>query len=252
MQKTTIYRAVIYVVGLLVLAMGLTLNTKAGLGVSPIISVSYSISVISGSNFGNTTLGLYIVFVMLELVLHAIREYRYAKKADPVLEHANHVNRRLIFLMDILQIPLSLVFTRFLNLYAAIVPDLTFDGQSVVFEYTVRLLVLCLALLLTGIGAAMSLNMRIVPNPGDGIVQAIADCIRRDVGFTKNCFDVVNVSITVTISLLCTGKLHGIGIGTVLAVIAVGRTIAGFNHLTKQKLDRLAGLTENIENGIVS
>ncbi len=97
-----------------------------------------------------------------------------------------------------------------------------------------RLLVLLLALLCTGIGAAMSLNMRIVPNPGDGIVQAIADCIHRSVGFTKNCFDVLNVTITIVISLVCTGRLHGIGIGTVLAVILVGRTIAVFNHFTKQ------------------
>lgn len=42
----------------------------------------------------------------------------------------------------------------------------------------------------TGIGAALSLNMRIVPNPGDGIVQAIADCTRKSVGFTKNCVDI--------------------------------------------------------------
>lgn len=107
-----------------------------------------------------------------------------------------------------------------------------------------RLLVLLLALLCTGIGAAMSLNMRIVPNPGDGIVQAIADCIHRSVGFTKNCFDVLNVTITIVISLVCTGRLHGIGIGTVLAVILVGRTIAVFNHFTKEKLTALAGIEE--------
>ena len=38
------YRALVYILGLLVLAMGLTLNTKAGLGVSPIISISYAVS----------------------------------------------------------------------------------------------------------------------------------------------------------------------------------------------------------------
>lgn len=42
-----------------------------------------------------------------------------------------------------------------------------------------------IAILLTGIGAAMSLNMRIVPNPGDGIVQAVADTINKPVCFTK-------------------------------------------------------------------
>ena len=67
MKKSMIYRVLIYIAGLLILAMGLTLNTKAGLGVSPIISVSYSVSEITHHNFGNTTLVLYTIFVILEL-----------------------------------------------------------------------------------------------------------------------------------------------------------------------------------------
>ena len=59
MRRQTINRIIFYITGLLILAMGLTLNTKAGLGVSPIISVSYSISQITGMNFGNTTMGLF-------------------------------------------------------------------------------------------------------------------------------------------------------------------------------------------------
>ena len=83
--------------------MGLTLNTKAGLGVSPIISVSYSISQITGMNFGNTTMGLYCVFVVVELILHFIRDRRSEKTEGAVLEHANRMNRKLVFLMDVLQ-----------------------------------------------------------------------------------------------------------------------------------------------------
>lgn len=249
-----IYRVLIYIAGLLILAMGLTLNTKAGLGVSPIISVSYSVSEITHHNFGNTTLVLYTIFVILELVLHNIWEKQYEKRVEKslretengtedLLKHANRMNRKLIFVMDILQIPLSIVFTRFLNVFSSVLPAFS-EGNMTAPVMVQRLLVLLLALLCTGIGAAMSLNMRIVPNPGDGIVQAIADCIHRSVGFTKNCFDVLNVTITIVISLVCTGRLHGIGIGTVLAVILVGRTIAVFNHFTKEKLTALAGIEE--------
>ena len=172
MRRQTINRIIFYITGLLILAMGLTLNTKAGLGVSPIISVSYSISQIMGMNFGNTTMGLYCVFVVVELILHFIRDRRSEKTEGAVLEHANRMNRKLVFLMDVLQIPLSMIFTRFLNLFAKVIPDFSEgDGK----QYAVRFAVLILALILTGIGAAMSLNMRIIPNPGDGIVQAIAD-----------------------------------------------------------------------------
>lgn len=54
MNKKMVNRIIIYVAGLLVLALGIILNTEAGLGVSPIISVSYSISQNNGFNFGNT------------------------------------------------------------------------------------------------------------------------------------------------------------------------------------------------------
>ena len=242
MKKSTICRILIYTAGMLILAMGLTLNTKAGLGVSPIISVSYSISEITHHNFGNMSMLLYCSFVVVEIILHLFREKRYEKESHNMLEHANKVDRKLIFIMDLLQIPLSIIFTRFLNLFSAVLPAFSKQYDHTAQQWILRFLVLLLALILTGIGAALSLNMRIVPNPGDGIVQAIADCIHKSVGFTKNCFDLFNVTLTIIISLVCTGRLHGVGIGTVLAVIGVGRTIAIFNHFTKEKLTKLAGV----------
>ena len=81
-----------------------------------------------------------------------------------------------------------------------------------------------------------------MPNPGDGIVQAIADCAGKSVGFTKNCFDLLNICITVSIGMIFAGKIVGAGIGTVFAVIAVGRVIAAFNHCFMPGLLKKAGL----------
>lgn len=244
MKKPVFFRILFYAIGLLVLALGLTLNTKTGLGVSPIISVAYSISEISGHNFGNMTLALYSLFVVIEIILHLIRHRKYMKKSDGILSHAGKTDRRLILLMDFLQIPLSLIFTRFLNIFSAVIPNLYSDGQSTAGGMAVRVAVLITAIILTGIGAAMSLNMRIVPNPGDGIVQAIADTIHKSVGFTKNCFDLTNITITVILSFVFAGHLVGIGIGTILAMIGVGRTIAVFNHFTYAKMKELAAVEE--------
>ena len=107
-----VYRLMIYLAGLLILALGLTLNTKAGLGVSAIISVSYCISLVLQLNFGDVTLGLYVVFVIIEMILHgiAIKKQKSLKKT---------------LVMDVLQIPLSIVFTRLLNLYGAFLPYLS-------------------------------------------------------------------------------------------------------------------------------
>ena len=231
MAKSQMYRFLFYITGLLVLALGLTLNTKAGLGVSPIISVSYSISEIFNHNFGNMTLVLYSIFVVIQMLLHLIKG---VKSVSP------RSSLKTVLLMDFLQIPLSIIFTRFLNVFAATIPDLASLGLSTTAELSIRFVVLFCAIICTGIGAAMSLNMRIVPNPGDGIVQTIADAIHKKVGITKNCFDLTNITITLLISLLCTGHIVGIGIGTILAMIGVGRTIAVFNHFTYAKMRTLA------------
>ena len=234
MKHAALYRWAFYLLGLLVLAAGLTLNTKAGLGVSAIISVSSNISEVFGFSFGNTTLGLYSVFIVIEIILHTIRDRNYEKNTAEALKNAGRRNRKLVLLMDILQLPLSIVFTRFLNIFSALIPDFALGGMAV------RVLVLLTAIAFTGIGAAMSLNMRIIPNPGDGIVQAIADCVNKEVGFTKNCVDVVNILISTSIGLIFAGHLAGVGIGTVLAVVGVGRVIAVFNHLFYDRMNRLA------------
>ena len=245
MKKALIYRIVFYLLGLLVLAFGLTLNTKAGLGVSPIISVSFSVAEIWDFNFGNTTLVLYALFVVVEMALH-LMQYRRFRSDD--IAHAKQANLRLTLLLDVLQFPLSLVFTRFLNLFSGWIPTLETDYVgSFLGSFPGRFLFLCLAIVLTGVGAAASLDMRLVPNPGDGIVQAIADTVGKSVGFTKNCFDLCNITITIGISMVFADRLTGVGVGTVVAVIGVGRVIALFNRVAQQRMAHCAGLSEKVQ-----
>ena len=232
MKRERYCRVCFYLAGLLILAMGLTLNTKAGLGVSPIISVSYSVSQIFGLNFGNVTMAQYSLFVVVELVLHSLR------KGD-----RDRQGTRMVLVMDLLQIPLSLVFTRFLNLFGALVPDVAAGAASWRENLPVRLAVLVLAILCTGVGASMSLSMRIVPNPGDGIVQAIADWLRKPIGLTKNGFDLANITLTILLGLALAGRVVGVGIGTVVAVVGVGRVMALFQHLAGRKMAALSGMT---------
>lgn len=212
------FRIFFYIISLVILALGITLNTKTGLGVSPIISVSYSVSQVLHLNFGNVTLVWYTIFVIVQLIIRG-------------------KNRRWY---DLLQIPLSIVFTRFMNLFDAAIH---WESDS----FVANLLLLVVAIILTGVGAAMSVNMQLVPNPGDGIVAAIADVIHKDMGFAKNMFDLLNICMTFIIGIVSGHFLLGIGVGTVFAVIGVGRAVAAFNYLCKEKMNILAGLSGNPE-----
>ena len=203
----------VYVVGMFILAIGLTLNTKANLGVSPIISVPYSISQITGLNFGDLTFVAYAIFVVVQIIIH--------------IRLKNH--KRIV--SDILQLPLSLIFTRLLNIFSTYIPTAQNLG--------IRFIVLTLAIICTGVGAAMSLSMQLVPNPGDGIVQSLAEGFNKSVGLTKNLFDCFNLCITLCISIFIAHQIVGVGIGTVIAVLGVGRVIALFHHIFEYKIEEL-------------
>ena len=78
-------------------------------------------------------------------------------------------------------------------------------------------------------------------------MQAIADTVGKSVGFTKNCFDLCNITITIGISMVFAGRLTGVGVGTVVAVIGVGRVIALFNRVAQQRMAHCAGLSEKVQ-----
>lgn len=212
MSKRT-RRFIVYAIGMFVLALGLTLNTKADLGVSPIISVPYSISQITGYNFGDLTFVVYALFVVVQIVIHL------------------NLKKNKKIMSDLLQLPLSLIFTRLLNIYSTYIPTSQNLG--------IRFIVLAFAIICTGVGAAMSLSMQLVPNPGDGIVQALAERFNKSVGLTKNLFDCFNLCITLCISIFIAHQIVGVGIGTVIAVLGVGRVIALFHHIFECKIEEL-------------
>ena len=212
MNKRT-RRFIVYAIGMFVLALGLALNTKADLGVSPIISVPYSISQITGYNFGDLTFVVYALFVVVQIVIHL------------------NLKKNKKIMSDLLQLPLSLIFTRLLKIFSTYIPTSQNLG--------IRFIVLAFAIICTGVGAAMSLSMQLVPNPGDGIVQALAERFNKSVGLTKNLFDCFNLCITLCISIFIAHQIVGVGIGTVIAVIGVGRVIALFHHIFECKIEEL-------------
>ena len=225
MKNRRFLRIFFYLLGLTVLAAGLALNTRTTLGVSPIVSVAYCLSVITGRNFGDTTFVWYTVFVLIEIALHLIRRVPNLKK---------------VIAADLLQIVLSLVFTRFMNLFLAVIPEFeTAYPDSFSGSFAGRFLFLLLAIVLTGLGAATSLFMRIIPNPGDGLVQGVSDFTGLSTGTSKNAVDLSCVVLTVVLSLLFLGRIVGVGVGTVAAVLGIGRVVALYDKICGRQLKSL-------------
>ncbi len=214
MQKTNVtWRVIIYLAGMFLLALGITLNTQAGLGASAIVSIPYAISRGTGLSFANLTLLIYCAFVVAQFIIKG-KQYN---------------------LLDILQVVVSIVFTRFMALFQTII---VYKSGFLPTD----LVVLALGILLTGIGAAMTVDMMLIPNPGDGIVNSISIRSKKELGLCKNCFDLGCVICSLAIGLLFGNAILGVGLGTLLSMLGVGRVIAIFNHMTKEKLLTLAGI----------
>lgn len=57
-------------------------------------------------------------------------------------------------------------------------------------------------------------------------------------GTVKNIADAICVTITLITGYLCTGKIVCVGIGTIMAMVLVGRVVALGNTLLKEKIEK--------------
>lgn len=187
---------VLYLAGMIVMAFGITLNTKTSLGVSPIISIPYSLSTLLHINLGLMTFLFYSILVFFQFLL-------LGKKFAPI---------------QWLQIPLSLITSFFINLFDLILPN----AQNLMSKFVL----LVFAVILTGIGASLTVGMKLLPNPADGLANVLGIKLKKGFGFGKNLFDFSCLFLSICIGLLSVKHLIGIGIGTVLSMLFTGRVVA--------------------------
>ena len=198
MHRLSAKRIIIYCIGIIILACGITMNTKTNLGVSPVISVPYNITQVLGLPLGLPVFVYYAFLIFLQYVL----------------------------------LPKEFTFKKFLQIICALLTSACVQVFDIVLPSTdiwpLRILMLAVAILLTGLGMCITVGMDIVPNPADGLASDIGKKIGKDMGLGKNILDAVSIVAAIIIGLVCRGSLLGIGIGTVIAVIFTGRTVALF------------------------
>lgn len=217
-RRKLINRLLSYGLGIVILALGITLNTKTGLGVSALVSIAYTVANAWNLNFALMTFLLYTCFALIEVGL----KWGFLPQLRKVLWK------------DLLQIPFSLAFSLLLNVFGGIIPVAEHVGAQIVM--------LVLAIVCTGIGAAMIVDMHLIPNPADGLDQTLGMVTKKGMGLGKNLLDCSCVGISAVIGLVARGRLIGIGIGTIAAMIGVGRVVALFNRCFETKLCRTAGV----------
>lgn len=187
-------RYLIFLVGLFVNSLGVSLITKANLGTSPISSIPYVLSLNFPFTLGNFTIFFSIFLIVLQLII---------LRKNFKLEH-------------ILQIPVSIIFGYFIDLtmilFSWVNPE----------TYIMKIVYLLIGCLILGVGVYMEVLADVVMLPGESFVRAIVLTWKTNFGTTKICFDVSMSVIAAVLSFVFAGRLAGVREGTVIAALLVG------------------------------
>ena len=187
-------RYLIFLVGLFVNSLGVSLITKANLGTSPISSIPYVLSLNFPFTLGNFTIFFSIFLIVLQLII---------LRKNFKLEH-------------ILQIPVSIIFGYFIDLTMILFSWVNPEA------YVMKIVYLLIGCLILGVCVYMEVLADVVMLPGESFVRAIVLTWKTNFGTTKICFDVSMAVIAAVLSFVFAGRLDGVREGTVIAALLVG------------------------------
>ncbi|EOS60227.1 hypothetical protein C815_01607 [Firmicutes bacterium M10-2] len=199
MNQTMIKRYALFLCGLLINAFGIALITKAGIGTSPISSVPYVLSLsFAHLSFGLWTFLINMGFIVIQMIL--------LKKEFERIQW--------------FQIIVNIVFSALIDLAMTL---LVFLEPSRLISKIVCLVAGCAFL---GFGVSLEVAPQVIMVPGEGIVHAMTKVTNKSFATIKNCFDLSLMLISGILSIVCFGSFQGVGAGTIMAAVLVGRFVA--------------------------
>lgn len=205
-KKELTARYGLFIAGLYIMASGIALTIKAGLGASSISCWPYVLSLKFPVSLGTFVFGLNVLLIIGQMAIlkHDFKKIRY------------------------LQIPVSFLFSAFIDLsmllFVAVVPQ----------SYPARCIVLLIGCLFTGLGIAMEVTANVVMLSAEAFIQAVVIKSGKEFGYLKICFDVSCTLLAAISSLLLFGGISGVREGTVAAAVFVGLFARFFLHMTPQ------------------
>lgn len=213
-MKQKLFRYGYYLLGMAILAFGITLTAKANWGASPLVSVSYVFSDLTGYSYGVLVFIQYALYVVVEFLLYG--------------KHSRAI--------DALQFVIALLFSTLLGVTDKYIPAAPEDNIPV------QLLIMLLGIFLTGIGLSITITLNMLPNPADGLVNALAYKTKKSTGLCKNVLDISHICLSIALGLIFAHRLIAVGIGTVLAALLTGRVVALYFKFCVAKTRQWAGL----------
>lgn len=189
-----IKRYLFLIVGLTIMSFGVAFSINAALGTSPVSSIPYVTSVISGLSVGVTTMIVNSLIVLLQVLI-------LRRKFQPI---------------RLLQIPVCIVFGLLIDLASFCIAD------CIPSNYVIQWIMCISGIVLVAVGVSFEMSADVLTLAGEGLVQALCKVLPIKFGYMKVIVDVSFVVIALACSFLFLHGLHGVREGTVAAAIFVG------------------------------
>lgn len=203
-KRTLTNRLVCYFVGLFIMTIGIALSVKSDLGVSPVSSIPYTLTVCWDIEMGKATILFHCVLIVIQVL----------------------ILRKNFKLKSLLQLPVGIVFGYFTTLCNSLV-----ELMPSTDNYFIRICMILLSVVLVAIGIFMYLPADIMPLAGEGVMQAVADTIKIEFSKVKIAFDVTMVIISLVTCLIVLHTSGSVGVGTAISAILVGVVIGWIKKL---------------------
>lgn len=187
-------RYLLFLVGLFINSLGVSLVTKANLGTSPISSIPYVLSLKFPFTLGNFTIVYNLVLIALQII----------------------ILRKNFKIENILQIPVAVIFGYFIDFTMYLL--FWVDPQN----YFMKIIALLLGCFVLGFGVYIEVLADVVMLAGESFVRAIVQTWNTNFGITKIIVDSSMVIIAGVLSFAIFGRLNGLREGTVVAALSVG------------------------------
>ena len=181
-------------VGLFIMSFGVAFSIKGDLGTSPISSLPYVTSRITGLTVGNMSIIMHVIMILLQICL-------LRKKYRP---------------MQLLQLPVAVLFGYLTDFAVWALGSVTYSAYWQQWVYCI------LGILLVGIGVSFEVTANTVPLAGEGVVLAVCQVTGQPFPRIKISFDVTLVALSVILSFVFLHGLYGVREGTVAAALCVG------------------------------
>lgn len=205
-------RFLVYIVGLFIMTLGISLSVKSNLGVSPVSSIPYTITCITGLEMGKATILFHIVLVVMQIL----------------------ILRKAFQMKNLLQVVVGVIFgyfTTFSNYLFSFLPTPE--------NMTVRLLMMLGSTVLIAVGIFFYLPADIVPLAGEGAMKAVSDTTHIAFNKVKVGFDISMVIISLISCLVALGTLGSVGVGTIIAAVLVGSVLGVITGWFGEKRDKI-------------